>query len=363
MKRPLNSALQHVRCLTDTLSAESAIWTLCSLMLPKAPEAELVKDDNPLVEALFNYQLIHVNAYVVHVDMVLQNEVAFKLTPETIEALIKYHRDIYTVDMAASTWSWSEKDAQVKKLRAEFVQAANRFVYRTNVHALEAMEDSGAGELSGGQSEDVKDAIMGLFMPLLPPPPRIVEIVRPVPLLPSSPKAEVWWSQPTLPSSNPAPVEPWNIVPSSSESQSPSSNSCVAATTPATAMALAATSADVGIDAAMPTALSFSPETFDDAALWTNMGLSEAELSSPTPSHSTSYSSSYSPPLDDSSPCYEPPQPVVPMTPISFPNLLMAQQCGASAEFGGWTDVGGFSGFGGFGGFGWDAYQDYTTTI
>ena len=32
------------------------------------------------MEALFNYQLLHVEAYVVHIDMVSQNEVAFKLT-------------------------------------------------------------------------------------------------------------------------------------------------------------------------------------------------------------------------------------------------------------------------------------------
>src|SRR5947207_2458134 len=97
VKRPLNNVAQHTRCLTETLSSSNAIWTLCSIMLPKAPDSELRRDDNPLVEALFNYQLIHMEAYVVHVDMVSQNEVAFKLTPETIESLIDYHKDIYSV--------------------------------------------------------------------------------------------------------------------------------------------------------------------------------------------------------------------------------------------------------------------------
>ena len=58
-------------------------------MQPKAPDAELRKDSNPLIEALFNYQILYIEAYVVHVDMVSQNEVAFKLTPETIEALVE----------------------------------------------------------------------------------------------------------------------------------------------------------------------------------------------------------------------------------------------------------------------------------
>ena len=89
IKRPLNSVPQHFRCLTETLSGERAIWTLCSIMLPKAPDAELTKDANPLVEALFNYQVLHIEAYIVHVDMVSQHEVAFKLTQDSIDSLIE----------------------------------------------------------------------------------------------------------------------------------------------------------------------------------------------------------------------------------------------------------------------------------
>ena len=48
IKRPLNSVPQHTRCLTETLSSTNAIWSLCSLMVPKAPESELRKDSNPL---------------------------------------------------------------------------------------------------------------------------------------------------------------------------------------------------------------------------------------------------------------------------------------------------------------------------
>src|SRR3954452_21241908 len=194
IKRPLNSVPQHTRCLTETLSSPNAIWTLCSMMLSKAPDSELRKDSNPLIEALFNYQLIHIEAYVVHVDMVSQNEVAFKLTPETIETLVEYHKDIFSVDTAANTWSWSEKEIQLKKLQEEFVQAANKFVYRTSATALEGLEENGAGELLSGRSDEVRSQISGLFVPLLPPPPKpVVEIVRPTPILPSSTVADTWW--------------------------------------------------------------------------------------------------------------------------------------------------------------------------
>ncbi len=184
-------------------------------MLPKAPESELRKDSNPLVEALFNYQLLHIEAYVVHVDMVSQNEVAFKLTPETIESLVEHHKEIFSVDTAAATWNWSEKEVQLKKLQEEFVQSANKFVYRTNALALEGLEEDGAGELLCGRSDEVREAIMGLFVPLLPPPPRIVDVIRPAPLLPSSSGAEQWWPSQHMHASLSTPMDSWRVAPSS----------------------------------------------------------------------------------------------------------------------------------------------------
>ncbi|KAI9736674.1 MAG: hypothetical protein M1834_000878 [Cirrosporium novae-zelandiae] len=310
IKRPLNSVPQHFRCLTETLSGPNAIWTLCSIMLPKAPDSELRKDENPLVEALFNYQLIHVEAYVVHVDMVSQNEVAFKLTPETIESLVDYHKDIFSVDTAANTWNWSEKEPQLKKLQEEFVQAANRFVYRTAATALEGLEEDGAGELLSGRSEEVKNAIMGLFVPLLPPPPR-VDVVRPTPLLPNSSGTENWW-QPTVPQPHPAPVDAWKVVPSS-----PSTTS----------------SGD------------------SHSNMWANLGLNDLQVESPSPPmvYSQPYSSPpYSSP-QYSSPSYSAPQYYsAPMTTSPFPSMMtssMFSACGPSASLGG---------------FGFDRYPDYT---
>jgi hypothetical protein len=269
-------------------------------MLPKAPDSELRKDSNPLIEAIFNYQLIHIEAYVVHVDMVSQNEVAFKLTPETIESLIEYHKDIYSVDVSASTWSWAEKEVQLKKLQEEFVQAVNRYVFRTGVRALEGMEDDGAGELLEGRSEDVKNAIMGLFLPLLPPPPRIVDVVRPAPLLPSSPGAGNWWQPTPVMPSHPAPVESWRVVPS----------------TPSPTIATSAES---------------------QPSFWSTMGLNDIQLPSPTPS--------FSQPVCSSSEYYSPPQASHPVPAMTVPSVV-SMQCGASAANQG------------FGGFGW-GYNDF----
>lgn len=311
IKRPLNSVPQHFRCLTETLGGSNAIWTLASLMLPKAPDSELRKDENPLVEGLFNYQFLHVEAYVVHVDMVSQHEVAFKLTPETIESLVDYHKDIYSVDASASTWSWPEKEAQVKKMQEEFVQAANRFVFRTAARALEGMEEDGAGELLEGRSEEVKNSIMNLFLPLLPPPPRIVDVIHPAPILPnSSVHGGHWWTpqQQSMSHPHPAPVDSWKVLPS----------------TPS------------------PTATSCSDN--QSTSFWQDMHLNPIQLPSPTPSFSQPYSSAPSQ-YYSSPPC----MPTMPALPSSLP-----QHCS--------TDVG----MGGFNDFGWSQSSfapQYATTV
>lgn len=301
IKRPLNSVPQHQRCLTETLSSPKAIWTLCSMMLPKAPESELRKDSNPLVEALFNYQLIHVEAYIVHVDMVLRNEVAFKLTAESIEMLVEYHKDIHCVDAKANTYDWSEKEQQCKKLHEDFVQAINKYVFRAPVSALEGLEEDGAGELLCGRGEEVKNQIKALMKPLLPPPPKVVDVVRQAPLLPSSP-AGAFWSQ-TTPTSLPA-VEAWKVLPSS------------------------------------PGVASTSAESHSNS-LWATMGIGEVQLPSPTPSFSPPYTSAglfYSSPQVTSS---------IPAS-LPLPSMLAPAQCGVSVGYGMGS---------------WDRYQEYTQIV
>jgi hypothetical protein len=269
-------------------------------MLPKAPESELRKDSNPLIEAIFNYQLLHLEAYIVHVDMVLRNEVAYKLTPDTIESLIEYHKDIHCVNAKANTYDWSEKEQQCKKLHEDFIQAINKFVFRTHVSALEGLEEDGAGELLSGKSEEVKTNVMALIKPLLPPPPRIVDVVRQPPLLPSSPANPNMWSQPPTPSSLPAPVESWRVLPSS------------------------------------PSVTSSADSTH--SAMWATMGMSEVQIPSPPPAYSQPFTTAglfYSSPVV-SSPIHLP-----------LPSML-APQCGVSV---------------GYNSFGWDRYQEYTSTM
>ncbi|KAH6654647.1 hypothetical protein BKA67DRAFT_286244 [Truncatella angustata] len=300
VKRPLNSVPQHQKCLTETLSSPNALWTLTSIMLPKAPESELRTDSNPLVEALFNYQLLHIEAYIVHVDMVLRNEVAFKLTPDSIEALIEYHKDVHCVDAKAGTYDWSEKDQQAKKMHEDFIQAINRFVFRTHVSALEGLEEEGTGELLCGKSEEVKNNIMILMKPLLPPPPRIVDVVRQPPLLPSSPAGSIWSQNTPSPAAVSGPVDSWRVLPSSPSVTSTSS---------------------------------------DSTPIWANMAMTEVQIPSPT--------QPYSQPFSSAGYFYSSPMVAAPIPALPLPSMLTSQ-CGIGA---------------GFGGFGWDRYHEYATTM
>ncbi|KFA46779.1 hypothetical protein S40293_06781 [Stachybotrys chartarum IBT 40293] len=307
VKRPLNSVPQHHRCLTETLSSSNAIWTLASLMLPKVPEAEMPEDP---MECLFHHQLLHVEAYIVHVDMVLRNEVAYKLTADSIDALVEYHKEIYCVDAKANTYEWTDKDQQCKKLHEDYVQAINKFVFRTHVSALEGLEEDGAGELLCGRSEEVKNSLLGLMKPLVPPPPRVVEVVRQPPLLPSSP-INMMWSQPTLPTAALAPIDPWRILPSS-----PSVTSTDPGSTP----------------------------------VWASMGINDVQLPSPT--------TPYSQPSTTAGFFYSDAHVTAPMPALPLPSMLAPSQCGISFGMGG-----GMGSIGTMGAFGWDRYQEYASIM
>ncbi|KAF3200446.1 hypothetical protein TWF191_003729 [Orbilia oligospora] len=184
------------------------------LCVPRLPEAQIEHQSNPITDALLRYQFIHLQAYVVSIDMVQNHQIAFKLTKESIKSLVDYHKDVYMVDQVANTWHWAEKDAAVKKMHEEFVQKVNKYVFQTDKIALEGIEDDGAGELLCGQSEEVRNAISECFETLMPPPPKVPEPRAPTPTLASTPAPMGWWP-PTAPSDHPmAPVEPWKVLPS-----------------------------------------------------------------------------------------------------------------------------------------------------
>jgi len=331
VKKPLNSVPQQQKCLSEILSSANAIRTLASMMVAKAPAAELDQEEDLLAQAIRNYEFMHLQAYVVHVDMVHRHEVAFKLTTDTIESLIKHHKEVYCPDVKADTRDWPEKEQQCKKLHADYIQAVNRFVFRTDVSALEGMEEQGAGELMCVSAEEAKNNVLALSKPLLPPPPpRVVEVVRAPAYMPSSPPHVSLWCQP-MSSAGLSTVESWRVLHSNSTLAAPP--------TPA-------------MDPSMTVA--------STSSLWSNMNMNDVHNSPPLSCYSPSESYHSGSSVYDSPPQTYPvpyttggyywsaPEiaPVMPSLPLPS---MFASSCGLGM---------------GMGSFGWDhGYQGYATTM
>lgn len=150
----LQSVVLQQRYLSNKLASPNAIWTLASIMLPKVTCSDTV------IEVDKN-QIIHIEAYIVHVDLVHRNELSFKLTTKSIEYLVQYHERMSNTNVS------TEESSQVKKMHEEFIRAINDFVYWTHAKELEGLDEDGAGELLCEKSEKVKHRILNLFRPAM----------------------------------------------------------------------------------------------------------------------------------------------------------------------------------------------------
>ncbi|RBR26532.1 uncharacterized protein FIESC28_00649 [Fusarium coffeatum] len=90
--------------------------------------------------------------------MVLRNEVSYKLTKNTNDTLVEYHKKIHYVDAKANTYDWTDKEQQCKKLQEESVQDIN--------------------------GEEAKDYMSAPMKTLAPPPSRNAIGVVPQPTTP-----------------------------------------------------------------------------------------------------------------------------------------------------------------------------------
>lgn len=225
----LDSVLKQSRRLVEILSPNNAIWTLCSVMSANTPGWELQKDGIPLGEGMPNVRRMYIKAYVVYVDMDWRKEVAFKLTPETIDALAELHKELQSVDDVAYALSWRGKQARLDNLQEEFVKAANTFVYRTNAEALVGLRKDGTGELPYDSSEVAKAAILHLCMPSMPSP----HISRP--MLPRAGGIKPWTPESAYSSTI---INSWNtqsnvLTPRTSSHYNPTLENTLNAATPA----------------------------------------------------------------------------------------------------------------------------------
>ncbi|KAJ5642255.1 hypothetical protein N7490_006255 [Penicillium lividum] len=112
----------------------------------------------------------YIQAHVVHVEMISQQEMGFKLTPETIQSLIEMYDDTISRHMTSSNCTGPEKEATPQsKERQQLVQRVNGSVFRTHISALETLKSDGTGTLIGIQANAAREAVESLLAYITPP--------------------------------------------------------------------------------------------------------------------------------------------------------------------------------------------------
>lgn len=152
--RKKRSSFHVERHLSELLSQDQSLWTLCSLLIeiPKRDSGE----DNVLL-----YRMIHVASFVIHVDMVsAQQEMTFGLTGETLQLLSEIYRTVHLTNLANGALCESLDETQLSEMQRCFDKASAEFVFRTDLTALEEIEDDGSGMLPANLSELLKQQLL-----------------------------------------------------------------------------------------------------------------------------------------------------------------------------------------------------------
>lgn len=156
IKRTTQCLPKQPQILAGILSGEEAVWQLASIMFPASPNTEL--------NGCFNsWMIVHIQAKVLCIDFIESQQVCFKLTPDTIEALIEHHRSVYCENFRAQCGGNAVVEAEIKGLMSLFELTVNSFVLRVGTCCLKEMGSDGSGELASHHSSQVKSAVLRLF--------------------------------------------------------------------------------------------------------------------------------------------------------------------------------------------------------
>lgn len=133
-------------CLRKLLSSATATWTMCLISPKSVLSDEKAQSDTSL-------GMVEVKAFIAYVDTKNDNQVIFKLTNDTIHALITFYQRHFSVNMAPSSQNFLRR----------LTQAANTFIHIANAAVLENLDVTGGGTFTASEAEIVKKEINGLF--------------------------------------------------------------------------------------------------------------------------------------------------------------------------------------------------------
>lgn len=154
--------------LSILLASETAIWKICETDFFQGlwdarkaiglPPASLPKSRD-------------IQAHVIHIDTISRNEMSFKLTSETIQALIEFYDKNISCRLNSSIFKGSQKltASHHKDPKKAFVQRINEFVFCTSVSALESLRSDGTGFLIGRQAMAAREAIENVLVSVMHP--------------------------------------------------------------------------------------------------------------------------------------------------------------------------------------------------
>lgn len=135
--------MQH--CLRNLLPL--ARWTLCSITYAVNFQSVVTPQQYGIQQ---HYETIHINGYADDLDTYCLGEVAFKLTPETINDLLGINKAMWFLNPE------------------ELSTALKAFIYMTDANVLYNLDSEGTGELDANEAEIVKTQIMGILPALHP---------------------------------------------------------------------------------------------------------------------------------------------------------------------------------------------------
>lgn len=133
-------------CLRKLLSSATATWTMCLISPKSVLSDEKAQSDTSL-------GMVEVKAFIAYVDTKNDNQVIFKLTNDTIHALITLYQRHFSVNMAPSSQNFLRR----------LTQAANTFIHIAKAAVLENLDVTGGGTFTTSEAEIVEKEINELF--------------------------------------------------------------------------------------------------------------------------------------------------------------------------------------------------------
>lgn len=167
------SAAKCASYLEEVLGADDMIWTLTSMTFSSSPASEswhaFGRTEHAISDEVFH--TIAIKAYVTSVDLVWRPNIALRLTPQTTQCLLDYHRDVYCQHMLSYITPTAHA-VTARDMQATFKKSLDDFSFVVPTAYISSIRYHGDIHLSERDSERAGLEMAALFIasntPLIP---------------------------------------------------------------------------------------------------------------------------------------------------------------------------------------------------